>query len=390
MPPRICLAVLPVLALAGCQLQTPQPPPPPPPQVTVSRPVAREVPEYREYTGRLEAVETVEVRARVRGFLQKIHFQEGVEVKRGTLLYEIDPREFQTEVARAEAEVNRLAAQLRTAESEARRAEELRQTGAISTEEYIRLTATRDAMRAQLAQARAALENAKLTLSFTRITAPIDGRVGRTQVTEGNLVGSSEPTLLTTIVRMEPIYVTFEAPESDFLEYGELARQQGLPLARDVKVPVFVGLSTDQGNPHRGVLNYRDNRVDPGTGTILLRGELPNTDRTLTPGLFARVRVPFGNPQRRLLVPEVALGADQRGRFLLVVKPDDTVEYRKVVPGRPEGNLIVIEQGLKEDDRVVVNGLQKARPGAKVSPQEVPPGQSSATASTSAGANGGR
>lgn len=404
-----------LLALAGCK---PPPPPqqaaPPPPAVTVSRPVTREMPEYREYTGRLDTVETVEIRARIRGFLRSIHFREGVEVRKGELLYEIDPSEFQADVTKAEAEVKRLQAQLRLADSEAQRATELHGTSAISTEEYTQKVVTRDTTQAQLLQAQAALRSAKLTLGYTEIRAPIDGRVSRTLITEGNLVGYSEPTLLTTIVRMDKLYVYFDVPETDLLEQERLAREQGLARTADAHVPCYIGLGDESGFSYQrdgaviagssvgllgspfapgtltatsalfpgrvlqGTLNFRENRVDWTTGTVTLRGVLGNPYRRLVPGLFARVRVPFGKPRQRLLVPEVALSADQRGRFLLVVQPDNKVDYRPVATGDHHGELIEITQGLRPDERVIVKGLQRARPGAEVAPEEVPPGMTSA------------
>lgn len=362
---RLCWLAL---ALAGCRGPGVPPPAPSPPLVTVSRPLQEEVTDYRHFTGRMEAVETAEVRARVRGFLQAVHFREGTEVRKGEILYEIDPRTFQAELERAQAEVKRLEPQFQLAATEAERAERLRGTGAVSQEEYVQRVTAREAGRAALQQARAAAESARLELEFTTVRAPIDGRIGRTLVTEGNLVGSNEPTLLTTIVRVDPVYVFFEAAERDFLEYQRLIREQGAAAAAEAKVPVHVGLAAQDGYPHRGVLNFRDNRVDPGTGTILLRGELPNPDRLLVPGLFARVRVPVGGPRPRLLVPEVALSADQRGPYLLVVGPDDRVARRAVRPGASLEGRAVIEEGLASDDWVIVNGLQRARPGTKVEP----------------------
>jgi len=335
------------------------------------------------------------VRARVKGYLQRVAFREGVEVPKDELLYVIDPRTFQADVDKAQADVNRLDAQVRQAVSEAKRAGVLRGGTTISEEEYVQKVAAADVAKASKKSAEAALESAKLELSFTKVTAPIAGRVSRTLVTEGNFV-NADATLLTTIVKLDPIYVLFEAPERDFLDYQYLIRVHGAPTAQQEKSPVAVGLADDQGFPHRGVIDFRDNRVDPGTGTILLRGVFDNPDRILTPGLFVRVRVPFGRPQPRILIPEMALMADQRGRFVWVVKPDNTVEYRTVSVGwtldvgmaadAPEGviggalatariglsfaGLAVIEGGLTTSDWVIVNGLQRARAGAAVTPEE--------------------
>jgi RND family efflux transporter MFP subunit len=377
-PPHSRAAGLFVLALAlgagGCKRNGGTPPPQQPPDVTVSRPVQREVTDYHDYTGRIEAVETVEVRARVKGYLQKIHFKEGAEVRKDDLLYEIDPRTFEADVERAKAQVAQSEAQLELARAEADRVTRLRGTGSISDEEYRQKLAARDTASAALQQARAALKSSELELSFTKIRAPIDGRISRTLVTEGNLVGFSEPTLLTTIVRLDPMYVYFDVPERNFLIYQDRIREEGVATAEQATIPVFVALTNESGYPHRGTIGFRDNRVDPGTGTITVRGELPNPSRLLTPGLFARVRVPLGSPKLRLLVPEVALAADQRGTYVLTVKDDDTVEYRSVKTGTNLDGLVVIEEGLKANDRVVVNGIQRARPGAKVRPREVKPG----------------
>lgn len=364
------LALLGLLVMgAACQPHTP-PPQPAPPKVTIQRPIEKLLVDYREYTGQLEAVERVEIRARVRGFLKKIHFKEGTEVKAGTLLYEIDPETFQAEVARTEAELQRQQTQLKLAVLEADRAGELRGSRAISPEEYQQRVATRETARAAMHQAQAALKSAQIELSYAQIHSPIDGRTSRTLVTEGNLVGFNEPTLLTSVVRMDPVYVYFEVAEREFLEYQEMIRSQGAPTAEQGKVPVQLELATEKGFPHKGHIDFRDNRVDPNTGTILLRGDLPNPERMLTPGLSARLRVPLGTPRQRLLVPEAALSADQRGPYLLLVNDDGMVEARKVETGQVNAGMIVIEKGISAQDRVVVNGLQRARPGTKVEAEE--------------------
>jgi len=335
----------------------------------VARAVQREIVDYREFTGHIEAVESTEVRVRVRGFLQKIHFKEGTEVKQGDLLYEIDPRTHQADLDRAIAEARHQEAQLALARSEEERAVRLRGTpGALPEEDVTKRIATRQAAEAMLQQARAAVASAQLELGFTRIRAPIAGRIGRALVTEGNLVGYNEPTLLTTIVRIDPVYVFFDVPESEFLDYQRLIREEDAAAATEERVPVFVGLGTEEDFPHEGVINFRDNRVDPGTGTIQLRAELPNPQRALVPGLFARVRVPIGKAKPRILVPELALSSDQRGQFVLVVQEDNTVDTRMVQTGRVENGKVVVLSGLRTDDWVIINGLQRARPGTKVNP----------------------
>jgi len=388
-PGRLWSAVLLAGALvvfAGCQ-RGEQPGPaasaPPPPKVLVSHPVERPLAETREYTGHLEAVEAVSVRARVRGILQKIHFEEGLEVEQGALLYEIDPSEYQAAVDEKAAEITRLEHELRLAESEAKRSSELHEQKATSKESWESKQNKLAVTKAEREKARAALRQAELNLSYTKVYAPISGRVGRTLVTVGNLVGYNEPTLLTTIVKMDPIYVHFEIPERDLLRFEQTDQEQS-PSWSLMQAPLSIGLETESGYPHAGVINFRDNRVESETGTVLVRGTLPNPDRNLVPGLFTRIQVPVGPPKPRLLIPETSLAADQRGRYVLVVKSDDTVEQRAV---QIEVNLehrgfLPIREGLIRDDRVIVSGLQKARPGAKVAPQLVEPEQVVSVAGT--------
>lgn len=368
------------LGLAGCGHQQgahsaaagPPKAPPPLPVVTVRHPVKRDVVENRSFTGRLEAVETADVRARVRGVLSKPKFQEGAEVEAGDVLYEIDPREYQAAVDEAKAEVARLGNELRRTESEAARAVALRQKKAISEEEYITQTSGRDSAEAMLQKAQASLRMAELNLGYTKVRAPIAGRIGRTMVTEGNLVGYNEPTLLATIIRMDVVYVSFEVPERDLLRYETLAREDSSMHDWTAgKIPVYVGLEGEEGWPHAGFINFRDNHVDHETGTVMLRALLKNPDRQLIPGLFARVKMPFGGAKTQLLVPEVALSADQRGRFVLVVKPDGTVDPKTVKIGLNSdlNGMLIVYSGIDADDQVVVNGMQRARPGTKVSPK---------------------
>jgi RND family efflux transporter MFP subunit len=228
--------------------------------------------------------------------------------------------------------------------------------------------------KAEREKARAALRHAELNLGYAKIYAPISGRVGLTLVTVGNLVGYNEPTLLTTIVKMDPIYVDFEIPERDLLRFEQTDQTQSSSWSL-MQAPLGIGLETEPGFPHAGIINFRDNRVESETGTVLVRGTLPNPDRKLVPGLFARIQVPVGQPKPRLLVPETSLAADQRGRYVLVVDTNDTVEQR---PVQIEMNLehrgfLPIREGLTATDRVIVSGLQRARPGAKVSPELVQP-----------------
>jgi RND family efflux transporter MFP subunit len=296
---------------------------------------------------------------------------EGDMVKKGDLLYEIDPRTFEADLESAEAEVARAEAQLKQARSEWERADRMRLTRAVSEEELIQKFSAQDVAAAAVRKARASAQSARLELGFTRIVSPIDGMIGRTLITQGNLVGYNDPTMLTTVVRLDPIYVYFDLPESDMLAHDQLVREQGA-TALTAKTPAFIGLAIDRGHPHQGTIDFRDNKVDPGTGTIRHRAVVENKSAVLTPGLFCRVKVPIGPRKKCLMVPESAVGQDQAGRYLLVVGADDTVDMRRVRAGVPtEDGLIVVEARdgkLSGQDWVVVNGVQRARPGNKVTP----------------------
>lgn len=353
----------------GCKITKPPAPTPPTPVVTVAKPGSQEVTDYREYRGYLDAVETVSIRARVRGFLQKIHFQEGSDVKKNDLLYEVDPREFEANVDKAKADLAKAKAEYGRVKSEEDRAAKLRAGNAISEEEYVQKVVATETARASVDQANAALQSANLDLSFTKIHSPIDGRIGRTLVTEGNLVGYNEATVLTTVVRMDPIYVYFDVPEQYAIKYSRLAREMQAKGSSELKLPIDLEVAEEKAFPHHGHIDFHDNRVDSGTGTIRLRAILPNSDRTLYPGLYALIRVPQGGAQTRLTIPESALMSDQRGRFVFVVKADNTIEARTLTLGSPVGARVSVITGLKPEDEVVVNGLQRARPGVKVEKQ---------------------
>lgn len=357
--------------IVGCGPAEPVGPPvaPPPAKVVFELPREEALTETREYTGNLEAVETVSIRARVRGTLEKVLFEEGAEVQAGDLLYELDPTEYQAVVEEKRAEIQRLEQERRYAESELKRQEELYRKNAGSLEV---VDARRNEVAlaiADLAKAHATLQQAELDLSYTRIVAPISGRVGRTLITVGNLVGYNEPTVLTTIVKMDPIHVHLDVPERDLLRFENAAGESGGEWSL-LGAKLAVGLEGEEGYPHIGEISFRDNRVVSETGTAFLRGTLQNPDRKLIPGLFCRIQVSVGSPQPRLLVPEPALAADQRGRYVLVVNEDDTVEQRpvKVEQNSAIQGFLTISDGLTKDDRVIVSGIQKARPGSKVAP----------------------
>ena len=375
-PILLLLTTLFSVTTLGCTREPPPVAAVPPPEVSVAPPLEREVTDYNEYTGRLAALEEVEVRARVRGYLVKVHFTEGAEVKQGDALFEIDPRPFQAELDAARGQVAQWEAKLTRAEADVARNERLLPKGAASQKDLDTAIAERGEARAAIQSARAAVERAALDLEFTKVTAPISGRVSRAFVTKGNLVnaGGGEATLLTTIVAVDPIYVYFDIDERALLQYQQAARAQAgeserIPNVREAKIPVQLGLATEAGFPHEGVVDFADNQVDPQMGTIRVRGVLANTNRVFTPGLFARVRVPVGDKYHAVLVPDRAIGTDQGQKYLLAVNDKNVVEYRAVKLGRLHDGLRVIQEGLQPGELVIVSGIQRARPGLTVTPQ---------------------
>lgn len=338
---------------------------PPAPSVTTARVVVRDVPDSATFTGRVEAVDSVDIRPRVGGYVESVHFKEGGLVRRGDLLFQIDARPFEAEVQRLAAERRQAVAELDLARSLKDRAERLLARNAISREEADKSTADAAVAAARLAAVKAQLAAAKLDLSFTRVTAPIAGRVSRAIVTSGNLVDSS--TLLTTVVSDDPVYVYFDADEQTYLEHVE--RPGRGSDARDA--PVYVGLIDERGYPHAGRLDFVDNRVDASQGTIRARAVLDNPDGRFTPGLFARVKLLSPERHRAALVDDRAVGTDLGRKFVLVVDEGNVVRYRTIETGRMVDGLRVVERGVNAGDRVVVNGLQRVRPGMTVKATEV-------------------
>ncbi|HEY8548942.1 MAG TPA: efflux RND transporter periplasmic adaptor subunit [Vicinamibacterales bacterium] len=353
---------------SGCARTAAQPADPPAPTVTVAPALEREVTEWDEYTGRLEAVNTVEVRPRVSGYVSAVRFDEGAIVRKGDVLFQIDPRPFQAQVDRLRAELERARATVRRARSEMQRAERLAAERAMSHEEYERRASFAQESAAQVTAVEAALRAAELDLEFTRVTSPIDGRVGRAIVTEGNLVssGPGEATLLTTVVSLDPIYASFEADEQAFLRYSRLAKEGRRPNARALGLPIRLALANETDFPHEGKLDFLDNQIDPATGTIRGRGIFRNEDRSLTPGLFVRLRLPGSGRYRGVLIQDRAVGTDLDKRYVYVVSGDGTVEYRPVTLGPIVDGLRLVREGLQAGDLVVINGLQRVRPGVKV------------------------
>lgn len=349
----------------------------PPAEVSVSQPVAEPVQEMLEFTGRTSAVESVEVRARVTGYVTQVAFTPGALVNVGDLLFQIDPREYEAAVLRAEGEVARLRAQLARAESEVARNQALRPSGAASQRELERAIADRGAAEGELKAKLAQLELARLDVEFTRVVAPVAGRVSREEITAGNLVvvGAGGGPLLTTVVSLDPIYVDFDVDERAVIRIRKASIvRDGKAEPEDVRsaqIPVLVGLADEADFPHRGTIIFVDNQVDPSTGTIRVRASLPNPDRLLAPGFFVRVRVPVSEPRPGLLVVDRAIGTDQDRKYVLVVNDQNVVEYRQVKLGPLQKGLRTVAEGLAAGDWVIVNGIQRARPGATVAPQKV-------------------
>jgi membrane fusion protein, multidrug efflux system len=344
----------------------PKPAAPPPPKVTVAQPRTSVVTNWDEYPGHIEAVEMVELRPKVAGYLESIHFEDGAEVKAGDLLFVIDPKPFQADLERSQAERLRAETRADLARNDLKRAESLRGTKAISDEEFdTRSKAVREA-EAALAAAKAAETSAQLNLDYSRVKAPIHGRIGRRLVTKGNLVqggGMMPGTLLATLVSTDPVYGYFDADEMAFNRYRLPRLAEG---AKPAPIPCELALVGERGFPHSGQVDFFDNQVDAKTGTIRVRGTFTNSSRALIPGMFARVRVLAGPPVEAMLVPAVAIGSDQGNKFVLVVNHDSVVEQRPIEVGRPHGALRVVTQGLTAEDRVIVNGLMLARLGVKV------------------------
>jgi RND family efflux transporter MFP subunit len=314
------------------------------------------------------AIETVELRARVEGYLQSMHFSAGASVNQGDLLFVIDPKPFQARLDEATSDLAIRQAELELAETTLKRKEGALKDRAISEVEAIEARAQRNKAAAAVAAANATVETARLYLSYTNIYAPISGRIGRNLVDVGNLVGADESTLLATIVKDDPIYSYFNVSERDLMNYQNIKYNGDRGNGEKDVIPVYLGLSNERGYPFKGHVDYVDNRVDANTGTIQVRAVFPNPDHVLLPGLFARIRVPVDIRENALLVPDSALGADQQGRFVLVVNDQNTVDYLAVETGALIQGMRVIKDGVKPGDRVIVKGVQRARPGIAVTP----------------------
>ena len=337
-------------------------PPPPPPSVRVAKPVVKDVTRYYDFTGNTEAMEFIDVKARVEGFLESIHFKESDLVKKDDLLFVIDPIQYEAKRDEAAARVRAAKAELERAQIDLERVEEAVKTNAVSEREVSTRKAQRDIAAAELKAAEAVLINAKTELGYTQVVSPIDGRTSRRLVDIGNLVGAEEKTLLTTVVKIAPIYVYFNVSELILLEVlGEIPKDK-----RDSGHTFYVGLASEKKYSRKGVMDYVDNTVDPATGTIKVRGILLNKEDPVLPGMFVRVRVPAQIKKGAILVEEKALGTEIGGKFLLVVGEGDVVEQRPVTIGMLSKGMRVIEEGITPDEVYIVEGNQQARPGLPV------------------------
>jgi RND family efflux transporter MFP subunit len=373
MPRRLAFAFAPLLAFAlavGCGEQAPAPIQAAPAVVSVAQLQEREVSDYADFTGRTEATESVDIKARATGYLTEVLFKEGDTVKEGDLLYRIDDRtykadldKYKNEVARHHATINRLNADLA-------RAKRMRASDAISREEFDKITTNRDESSALMAAAEAAAKRAELDLSFTKVYAPISGKISRTNITKGNLV-TQDSTLLTSIRKVDPIWAYFDVDERTVLEIQRQIRQGKFKSYRDAEFPVHLGTQIEKGFPHKGIIDFVDNTLDPGTATLRVRGVFDNKDGALQPGMFVRIRIPIGEKRKALVVPESALGSDQGRRFLYAVTDKDVVEERPVEVGSLRDGLRVIESGARPGEWVIVSGLQRVRPGVTVKPHKV-------------------
>ena len=347
--------------------------PPAPPPVTVSQPLLKEVTEWDEYTGQFAAVDYVEIRARVSGYLTEIHFTDGQIVNKGDLLFVIDPRPYEIELQQGQAQLATAEATLDLATRELARAASLREKDFVAQSTYDQRLQTMKTAAASVETGKAAVRQANLDLEFSHVTAPVTGRISQHQVSIGNLVSggstAATPTLLTTIVSLDPIYLNFDMSEAQFLAYERAAANGRLKSNRDKGVPVFVRLTDETQWAREGVLNFVDNQVDRGAGTIRARGIFPNPNFFLTPGQFGRLRLPGSEPYQAILVPDAAVVTDQSSKLLMTVTEDGTVVPKLVRLGPTIDGLRVVRSGLDPKDRVVIDGLVRARPGGKVTPQ---------------------
>jgi RND family efflux transporter MFP subunit len=359
-----------LIALTACDQKNAYVPPPPP-KVTVAAPVEKAVTLYLETTGNTAAVNTTNLVARVPGFLETVNYKDGDLVKKGTVLFTIEPESYDLKLKQAQAAEVSAQATVKQTQAEYDRQAELVSKGSAAKSQLDNATANRDTAQANLQQAQINTKLAALNMDYASVKAPFDGVVTARKLSVGEYVGAnSAPTVLATIVQLDPVYANFAINEKDVLRIRAEIRERGITQDELKKVSVEIGLQTEQGYPHKGRLDYASPTVDATTGTLTARAIFDNPARVLLPGLFVRVRIPTGTADKALLVPDAALGADQGGRYLLVVNKDNVVEQRKVEIGAVEGAMRVIEKGIAAGDRVIVSGIQRAVPGQKVEPAE--------------------
>lgn len=365
------LATLTAAVLAACTSEAAQndaSAAPPPPEVSVAQVLSKPVQQWDEFTGRVTAVETVDLRPRVSGYVERVAYAEGLDVRKGDLLFAIDPRPYRAALDRAEADLERARSEAKLAQAQDTRAQSLVEAKAISREEFETRRAATQGGNAVVRAAQAAVASARLDLQFTQVRSPIDGRAGRALVTTGNLA-QADTTLLTTVVSLDPVHVYFETDEQTFLRYNALTRDGNRP---DGDNAVRIGLANEDGYPHAGSVDFTDNRVDPATGTIRARAVLRNADRVFTPGLFARVQLEGGKRTPALLVDDKAVLTDQDRKYVYVLGPKNVAVRKDIVPGRMADGLRVVTSGLASTDKVIVGGVQKVFfPGMPVKPATV-------------------
>ena len=367
------MLALSVAVISGCSGQAAETGMPPPPEVSAAPVLVKQVSQWDDFSGRVEAVENVDLRPRVSGYIDHVNYEEGQEVRKGDVLFTIDSRSYRAELARAQADLARARSQAELGRSEAARAKKLSDLQAISTESYEQRRSAAAEAQANVAAAQAAVDAARLNLEFTQVRAPISGRAGRALVTAGNLVSAGDSaSVLTTLVSLDKMHVHFDTDERTFLHYAELARKGERPSENGAGVPVQVGLVGEEGFPHTGVVNFLDNQVDPATGTIRARALLDNADRAFTPGLFARVRVLGSGEFKAMLIDDKAVLTDQDRKYVYVVDAKGQAQRKDVELGRTADGLRIVESGLAAGDKVIVSGVQKVfMPGMPVKAKTV-------------------
>jgi RND family efflux transporter MFP subunit len=359
------------LAAWGCGGPSQKPSASTTPDVEVALPITKQIVDHEDFTGRTDAMKSIDLRAQVTGYLDKVMFREGFDVKEGQTLFLIDPRTYQAEYDRAVANLAQAKAHLARLEADFQRAQTLIQRAAIAKADYDLALGDRNEAAAMVGVNEAAVQNAKLNLDFTKVTSPISGRVSRQNIDPGNLVMANQ-TVLTTIVSLDPIYAYFDVDERATLRFRRLLEAGKVKSAREGKAPCLLGLADeDDKYPHEGAINFVDNRLDPSTGTLRLRGVFDNHTGFLSPGMFVRIRVPIGQPHLAILATERAIGSDQGQKFLYVLNDKNEVVYREVQIGAFENGLRVIDSGLALGERFIVNGLQRVKPGVTVRPKLV-------------------